>query len=193
MTTATALIRTNGSTRHALTTGQVASLCGTSSRTVTKWTDTGLLPHFRLPGTTDRRIYPEDLEAFCLSQGMARTVAAIRGVRGVYVLAVGLPATVTDALALHLPDGWQLAATASVWDTATAVHRCRPVGVLLDAGIGRCNAREIAEALAREHPRPRVVVVVSDDYEPGTYLPAGLAVEVATCTPAAELAQLLTG
>ncbi|MGH7129691.1 MAG: helix-turn-helix domain-containing protein [Planctomycetaceae bacterium] len=47
-----------------LTTGDVARLCGVSSRTVRMWIDTGLLPGQRVPGSSHRRVSRAALAAF---------------------------------------------------------------------------------------------------------------------------------
>lgn len=47
-----------------LTTGRAAKLIGCAARTVTKWCDSGELPFWRLPMSTDRRIGAADLAAF---------------------------------------------------------------------------------------------------------------------------------
>lgn len=47
-----------------LTMGQIAKIVGVAPRTVTKWCDTGILPHYKLPMSKDRRVYRSDLVAF---------------------------------------------------------------------------------------------------------------------------------
>lgn len=53
-----------------LTTGQIAKICNVSSRTVTKWFDSGRLKGYRIPGSQDRRIPRENLIKFLNSHGM---------------------------------------------------------------------------------------------------------------------------
>lgn len=43
-------------TDKPFTTGDVAKLCHVSPRTVTKWCDAGLIKHWRIPLSKDRRI-----------------------------------------------------------------------------------------------------------------------------------------
>lgn len=50
--------------RKPLTSGQAASLCGVSPRTITVWCDKGKLKYYRLPLSKDRRIYVRDLVDF---------------------------------------------------------------------------------------------------------------------------------
>jgi len=53
-----------------LTTGQCATLCCVSPRTVTMWFDSGRLKGFRIPGSQDRRIPKENLAEFMAQHGM---------------------------------------------------------------------------------------------------------------------------
>ena len=55
--------------RH-LTTGDVATLCGVSFRTVTRWIQRGALSAFKLPGRGDHRIPRADLLHFLHDQAM---------------------------------------------------------------------------------------------------------------------------
>lgn len=59
---------TNG--KSVLTTGQVARICHVAPRTVSKWFDTGQLRGYRIPGSRDRRIPVEHLEAFMRTHGI---------------------------------------------------------------------------------------------------------------------------
>lgn len=46
------------------TIGFVARACGVAIRTAAKWIDSGKLKGYRVPGSLDRRVYPEDLIRF---------------------------------------------------------------------------------------------------------------------------------
>jgi excisionase family DNA binding protein len=46
------------------TTGEIAVACGVSSRTVSKWIDTGMLRGWKLPLSGTRRVLREDLVQF---------------------------------------------------------------------------------------------------------------------------------
>ncbi len=52
------------------TTGQIAKICKVSSRTVSKWFDSGRLRGYRIPGGQDRRIPREHLIRFLKEHGM---------------------------------------------------------------------------------------------------------------------------
>ena len=51
-------------------TGDIAKLCHVSMRTVGQWCDKGRLPHYRIPGSRDRRIRRDDLITFLDAHGM---------------------------------------------------------------------------------------------------------------------------
>jgi ssDNA-binding Zn-finger/Zn-ribbon topoisomerase 1 len=59
-------IKTNG----ALTSGQVAKLCGVAPRTVSNWMEKGILRGWRIPGSQDRRFLPEVVARFIQDNGM---------------------------------------------------------------------------------------------------------------------------
>ncbi len=59
-------------TADVFTTGQVAYVCRTSPRTVSKWIDQKLLRGVRLPGSQDRRVDRADLIAFLDRHGMRK-------------------------------------------------------------------------------------------------------------------------
>lgn len=49
---------------HTLTVSQVAKIAGVSNQTVRRWTDRGLLPCVRFPGSGYRRYRRSEVEAF---------------------------------------------------------------------------------------------------------------------------------
>jgi excisionase family DNA binding protein len=55
-----------------LTTGQIATRLGVSSRLVAKWIDTGKLIGFRLPYSKDRRVHADVLAEFEEAHGFNR-------------------------------------------------------------------------------------------------------------------------
>ena len=99
------------------TMGQVAKMLGVSPRTATKWCDAGILQHYRIPLSKDRRVHRADLDAFILEHGLR--------VRAVSVL-VSL---------IGAPEGY---AEPSLWPSSLLfrVQRC---DTLVEAGI--CLAR----------------------------------------------------
>lgn len=53
----------------SLTTGKIAKYCEVAPRTVSKWIDAGELKGFRLPASTDRRVFFDDFIDFCRKTG----------------------------------------------------------------------------------------------------------------------------
>ena len=54
------------------TTGQIAEICGVSSRTVVKWFDEGELRGYRIPGSKDRRYTHKNLIEFMKKRNMPK-------------------------------------------------------------------------------------------------------------------------
>ena len=57
-------------TSPVLTSGQIASICNVSTRTVTKWIDSGILKGYRIPLSKDRRVNVLDLREFVSKNAM---------------------------------------------------------------------------------------------------------------------------
>ena len=55
---------------HILTTGEAALLSGVSQQTVIRWLDDGLLPGWKIPGSSHRRVHREVLKQFCHDHGI---------------------------------------------------------------------------------------------------------------------------
>ncbi len=51
-------------------TGEIAKMLGFAPRTIAKWVDSGLLPGFKIPGSTHRRVVHEDLVKFVFKYGI---------------------------------------------------------------------------------------------------------------------------
>lgn len=106
----------------ALTTGQVARLCGVAPRTASKWIDSGMLPGWRVPGSQDRRVKKTDLIEFMRSQGVPTA-----GLMTTRVLCVDLPelAEVLSGQAnvdVKAVDGWVIGGIEVVeWSPAVVV------------------------------------------------------------------------
>lgn len=55
---------------HVLTTAGAAKIAGVSQQTMIRWVDRGLVPGFRIPGSTHRRIVRDDLIKFLVEHKM---------------------------------------------------------------------------------------------------------------------------
>lgn len=166
--------------RPTLTTGEVALLLDVASRTVSVWCDTGLLAHYRLPGTgRERRVRRVDLVTFCLSHG------------------VPLP----DALgALTLaPPGLAAGDAVSIASLAEAAILLGKGGVAcaaIDFAWGRGDCLALARAARAAGCRARLVAVLAEDAgagAPAEARAAGYDLALARPLGAAELALAMAG
>lgn len=57
--------------------GEVASLCGVSTKTVKAWIDAGLLKGWRIPGSLHRRVDRDDLRVFLTNKGLHAKARAL--------------------------------------------------------------------------------------------------------------------
>lgn len=56
--------------RENLTTGEISQILGVSTRTVSKWIDSGDIKGFKLPGSGDRRVSRSELIRFMIMKGI---------------------------------------------------------------------------------------------------------------------------
>lgn len=139
--------------KDRLTTGQVAWLCGVSSRTVQKWCDSGGLKNYRVPQSLDRRIFRADLREFLNAHG--------------YPIPAALALAVCR-LAIHLTDDVLLGSdwrTVDEFDLGAALATTRVNDLLIGDSCGMQAAIALAQR-ARAVPKAdigRLTVVLSDD------------------------------
>jgi hypothetical protein len=145
--------REPASRRKSFTTGMVAKLCGVASRTVAKWCDVELLPCYRIPGSTDRRVRRADLLRFMVDNRLPMPAELLAPV----VLFVGRPAVDVS--------GYQARGTADSWQAGEAVSECgAPAAAVLDCnGTPRWELTTIAGRLRVLVPRPKILAVATED------------------------------
>jgi len=115
-----------------LTSGDVAKMLCVAPRTVAKWCDTGRIPHWRIPGSRDRRFSPDDVVRFVKEHGVSGD--ALRRVLRVCCLTAVVIGTGTNAasLAAALGEGWDVLSGA---DAFTAGGAFRDAGRSLAAVV----------------------------------------------------------
>lgn len=133
---------------RALTSGEVARLCGVAPRSATKWIDTGRLRGWRLPGSQDRRVAPADLLTFLRDHGMPVPAALLAHDPAARVLAYGVEFGGACRPADPFLLGLALADPAPL------------LGCVLGDADGYGAARERALAARRFHPGCRLVLVL---------------------------------
>lgn len=147
---------------YILTSGMVAKECGVAARTISKWCDLNYLPHYRIPGSNDRRIYAHVLLKFMRDNNMSPSPSFLALLEGkLQLVAVGLP----PHLGVKVLDS-QAGVTRAVgynnlFDLAThlADPTCR--GVVVVGSELTCS--EVSLVAARVAGRFVVVRVRADD------------------------------
>lgn len=132
-----------------LTTGQMAAIAKVAPRTVAKWIDAGLLKGYHVPGSLDRRVEPDDFVDFLVAHGMVRRVGSIPSLRRT-VLFVGFPADLHARLSTGIGD---CAFAANAVEAGMALATKPPRVVVVDAGMGRIDACNVAVAARRAGAR----------------------------------------
>jgi len=143
---------------NVLSTGQIAKLLNSCPRTVSKWVDSGYLPGYRLPHSTDRRVTREALLEF-----LRRHNIPIPQELGLPLLLVAGDSAMAEQLRSRLP-GWEIETAETVWAAATIATKAsgRLRGAVVSDQMGRFEARAIARALAGQ-VRLRVILCTEDD------------------------------
>jgi excisionase family DNA binding protein len=156
--------------RVAYTTGQVARLLGCSDYTVCRWIDAGRLPGHRVPaargGRPARRVFHDDLVAFCRAAGAARALAALEGPPpppGPVALC-GLDDALAGRLASMLLGRGGMLLCHDLMRLGLAFARVPPPrAVVLGGCHGRAAALQAVRALAGLDPRPLLVGLPGED------------------------------
>ncbi|MCD6365143.1 MAG: helix-turn-helix domain-containing protein, partial [Planctomycetes bacterium] len=128
--------------KAVLTTGQVAKICHVAPRTVSKWFDTGQLRGYRIPGSRDRRIPVEHLEAFMRAHDIP--LDALDGGR-CKVLIVGGDPNESGAVAQVLKDSGRYDVRVAVndFDAGMQAKGFHPHAIVMDIDA---DVREAIEA-----------------------------------------------
>lgn len=133
------------------TTGAVARLAGVAPRTVTKWTDSGRLPSYRIPTGKphgDRRIHRDDLLAFLHREGFPAWL--IERVTGDAVLEVGGTLLGVESVP-------------SLLEAGVALQGRTLRALVLHAGLGRAECLSACRVIRERFPEVRLVVLTSED------------------------------
>lgn len=148
----------------ALTTGQVARICGVAPRTVQKWIDSGHLHGYRLPGGLDRRVPRDEVVRFLQAAGMPLGPLAGPSLPPVLLVNVGLP--FREQLEPHLPTHEMLHVPGAI-EAAAALAQTAAEAVLVVGGgtLDRQAARALGLLIqAACEPCPRLVLVISEGW-----------------------------
>jgi len=153
--------------KDAMTTGQIADLCGVAPRTVSAWIDNGKLPGWRIPSgngghdareSHDRRVATPVVIAFLRRHGMPvpDDLRQWEPSLLVTVSANGLGAKLRAAL----PAWWAVAECDDLYTLGRTHCPALTRAVVVDVGsVGTTEAMRLGECLVRDG-RPRRLVAV---------------------------------
>lgn len=133
-----------------LTTGDIARICKVAPRTASKWCDRGLLKHYRIPMSLDRRVPVSEVIRFMRENGMP--LGELAHIASHTVLLVGvsinLADRVTDAMA-SVP-GYQVCSAASLYEAGLLAAEKKPAVVVLDLSLGRTECQSVLSSIRRD-------------------------------------------
>jgi len=144
------------------TTGQIARICRVAPRTVTKWIDSGALPGYVVPGTGHRRVSRPNLLAFLARHNIDWSVTDDNDLYR--VLVVGPPQW-ADAIRDRLADSgdFWVATAASAPEAGYRMATTCPTCVVVDGGLGRINAHEVADVATMALDGKRLAMILVGD------------------------------
>jgi len=139
------------SSKEALTTGEIATICHVNIKTVTKWIDSGLLEGYKVPGSQDRRVLREHLISFIKEQKLPVDLAE-NGKKKIFV--VDDDHILIELLQETFQDEEEFECHCmekADFETGITALGFQPNLVILDIMLGAVDGREIAKMI-RLHP-----------------------------------------
>jgi excisionase family DNA binding protein len=135
--------------KKVFTTGQVAKICQVAPRTVSKWFDSGRLRGYRIPGSQDRRIPREALIRFLKENGMPMGHLEEEGWHK--ILIIGAEKLFVSRIQELLPEDedFKYNLAASGFEAGIQAESFHPDTIVIDLGMGRSEALQIAQTLRR--------------------------------------------
>jgi len=145
--------------KPVLTTGEVASILKVAARTVSKWIDSGRLEGYRIPGSRDRRVRREALDAFIASHGL-NALAETAPSAGTRVLVVDADTATAELLAgaIRSETGHAVDAARTAFEAGVALARAAHAGVVVDAAIGMAEVTGLTAWIRATAPGTRLVI-----------------------------------
>ncbi len=146
---------------------EVAKVCGVVNQTVINWIRAGRLKASTTPGG-QFRVYPEDLRAFLLDNGMKipEDLKRLFRLDQVSVLVVEDDRTLNDLVTVHLRRSWPNARLFQAFDgfeAGSLLGVNRPQAVLLDLNLPGVDGFELCRRIKIEEgfEQPLVVAMTS--------------------------------
>lgn len=138
--------------REIFTSGQVATLCQVSPRTVSKWIDTGRLKGFRLPGSQDRRVMRAHLVQFLKDNAMP--LFGLDREESHKVLFVGTEAALVERLKALFAEDEPISLSLVGSDFAAGFQAAgfHPDTIIIDLALGLDSACRLARTIRQAEP-----------------------------------------
>ncbi|MFM1830443.1 MAG: hypothetical protein RLZZ558_783 [Planctomycetota bacterium] len=145
--------------KPVLTTGEVASILKVAARTVSKWIDSGRLEGYRIPGSRDRRVRREALDAFIASHGL-NALAETASTAGTRVLVVDADTATAELLAgaIRSETGHAVDSARTAFEAGVALARVAHAWVVVDAAIGMAEVTGLTAWIRATAPGTRLVI-----------------------------------
>lgn len=147
-----------------LSTGEVATICKVSPRTVTLWIDSGRLQGYRVSGRgrSDRgvrRVSRKTLRRFLEDHGLPAD--GLIDESSAKVLLIGAEPTFEAAMkaAAAETEDFLLQTTSSCFEAGVALAEFRPACVVIDMAIGRIEAAQIIQAIRQDGDSRETILI----------------------------------
>jgi excisionase family DNA binding protein len=122
--------------KSVLTTGEVAAICNVAARTVSKWIDSGRLAGYRIPGSRDRRVTREALDAFVRDTGIPTSTPTTEGVERVLVVDADRETAKALASALAAETDREVRVSTTAFAAGVECAGFAPRWIIADTSLG---------------------------------------------------------
>ena len=143
-------------TKRTYTTGEVATLCNVTKRTVIKWIDSDKLRGYLVPGSTHRPVTRQGLADFMHRHGMPDPSGALPLPR---LFIVDDDRDFTDLLKEALRDQFDIEIAGSALEAASRIPLFRPNLILLDIRLPDLSGLDVCRHF-RDYKRERKVPIL---------------------------------
>lgn len=149
----------NTELKSVLTTGEVAAICNVAARTVSKWIDSGRLAGYRIPGSRDRRVTREALDAFIRDTGIPTSTPTTEGAERVLVVDADRETASALALALATETGREVRASTTAFQAGVECAGFAPRWVIADTSLGLGEVTGLASWIRASASGTRLAVM----------------------------------
>lgn len=145
--------------KSVLTTGEVAAICNVAARTVSKWIDSGRLAGYRIPGSRDRRVTREALDAFIRDTGIPTSAPTTEGAERVLVVDADHDTAAALASALASETGREVRVSTTAFHAGVECAGFTPRWVIADRSLGLGEVTGLAAWIRSSGSNARLAVM----------------------------------